>query len=133
MHSISKLRNFRYTASIPLDMKAVFKEQPTHRPSVFMRSAGYAPYTNNEGEESFVRRVSGGGEFPRFHIYVEDQKNPATLSIHIDQKGHSYTGVKAHSGEYLGQAIADELARISAAIGLPMAILVDKKGKPLER
>lgn len=114
-------------------MKAIFKQQPTHRATVFMRTAGYAPYTNREGDESFVRRASGGGEFPRFHVYVEESKQPMTLSIHIDQKGHTYEGSRAHSGEYLGQAIADELARISAAIELPMAILVDKKGNPLER
>lgn len=114
-------------------MKAVFKQPPTHRAPVFMRTAGYAPYTNREGDESFVRRMSGGGEFPRFHAYVADDKTPITISIHIDQKGHTYEGSKAHSGEYLGQPLADELARICAAIGLPMAILVDKKGKPLER
>lgn len=114
-------------------MKAVFKQTPTHRAMVFMRTAGYTPYSNREGDESFVRRAAGGGEFPRFHVYVEESKTPMTLSIHIDQKGHTYEGSKAHSGEYFGQAIADELARISAAIGVPMAILVDKNGNPLER
>jgi hypothetical protein len=113
-------------------MKAVFKQTPMHRAMVFMRTAGYAPYANREGDESFVRRV-GGGEFPRFHAYVEEEKNPQTISIHVDQKGHTYEGAHAHSGEYVSDAIASELARMSVAIGIPMAILVDKKGNPLER
>ncbi len=97
-----------------------------------MRVAGYAPYANRDGDESFVRRAAEGGEFPRFHAYIQDGAR-TTISIHIDHKGHTYEGSHAHSGEYLGQPLADELARISATLELPMAILVDKKGKPLER
>ena len=93
-------------------MKAVFKVQPQHRAIVFMRVAGYAPYANRDGDESFVRRAAEGGEFPRFHAYIQDGAR-TTISIHIDHKGHTYEGSHAHSGEYLGQPLADELARIS--------------------
>ncbi|OGH67680.1 MAG: hypothetical protein A3C15_02640 [Candidatus Magasanikbacteria bacterium RIFCSPHIGHO2_02_FULL_50_9b] len=112
-------------------MKAAFKEQPPHPAHVFMRAAGYAKHANRDGDESYVRRVSGN-DFPRFHVYVNDGA-VTTLSIHIDQKAHTYEGSKAHSGEYSGALLADELARISAAINCKMVIMVDKKGKPLDR
>lgn len=113
-------------------MKAVFKQQPDNRAIVFMRAAGYAQYVNREGDESFVRRVSGG-EFPRFHAYVHEDTTPVSISIHIDQKGTTYEGSRAHSGEYQGPLIAGELARISGALQLPMAIVADKNGKPVDR
>ncbi len=97
-----------------------------------MRSIGYAKQTNREGEVSYVRRVSGF-DFPRFHVYVQDLAVPLTLSIHIDQKAPTYDGSSAHSGEYFGDVIEDELARMRAELGVPMVILVNKNGKPLER
>lgn len=113
-------------------MKAKFKERPQYPAHVFMRTVGYAKYVNGEGIESYVRRVSGF-DFPRFHVYIEDQAEHMTLSIHIDHKAHTYDGVKAHSGEYQGSLIEHELGRIHAALGVPMVLMVDKKGVPIDR
>ncbi|MCX6781337.1 MAG: hypothetical protein NT003_04490 [Candidatus Magasanikbacteria bacterium] len=113
-------------------MKAVFKESPTDPSHIFMRAAGYAKYANREGDESYVRRVTGQ-EFPRFHTYVQESGDRIMISMHIDQKGHSYDSAHAHSGEYFGTLIEQELARISGALGLRMAIVVGKDGKPVAR
>lgn len=113
-------------------MKAKFKTRPDAPAHVFMRSAGYSKYVNKEGIESYVRRVSGF-EFPRFHAYVSEQTDPVTISIHIDHKAHSYEGVSSHSGEYDGDLVNNELARIHAALGMPMVLMVDKNGKPILR
>lgn len=97
-----------------------------------MRSIGYAKHSNAAGEESYVRRASGL-EFPRFHVYVNEFDTPVTLSIHLDQKEHTYEGSRAHSGEYDGAVVQRELERIHAALGIPMALMVDKSGKPILR
>ena len=114
-------------------MKIRFKEQPTKPPHVFMRDAGYARKLNHDGDESFVRRLTGV-EFPRFHVYVQYDALPTTsLSIHIDQKEHTYGGVNAHSGEYEGKVIEHELWRLHEVLGIDFIILADKNGKPLAR
>lgn len=113
-------------------MKTKFKTQPHAPPHVFMRHAGYARHVNPDGEESFVRRLSGL-EFPRFHVYVENQPERTVLSIHIDQKGVTYDGSHAHSGEYSGPLIDAELHRIQEVLGIPLVVLLNPKGQPLDR
>lgn len=79
---------------------------------VALRRAGYAPYINKEGEQSFVRRIQGT-DFPRFHLYIKVEDD-ATLrcSIHLDQKQPSYQGTHAHGGDYDSETVADEARRI---------------------
>ena len=114
-------------------MKVRFKEEPPNPPHVFMRDAGYARKVNHDGDESFVRRISGF-EFPRFHVYVQaNQLATTALSIHIDQKEHTYEGSSAHSGEYEGAVVEKELLRIRDALQTQLIILTDTHGKPLLR
>lgn len=98
-----------------------------------MRDAGYARKLNYDGDESYVRRLSGF-EFPRFHVYVEAGAQPTmSLSIHIDQKEHTYGGMSAHSGEYDGAVVEKELLRIRDALSAQLIVQTDKSGKPLAR
>lgn len=83
--------------------------QPLHA----LRSAGYVAFTDpNTGEESFTLRT-GPDFYPRFHLYVSSKDNQTTFNLHLDQKKPSYgQGTHAHSGEYEGPIIEQELKRV---------------------
>ncbi|KKU16617.1 MAG: hypothetical protein UY26_C0003G0223 [Candidatus Jorgensenbacteria bacterium GW2011_GWA1_48_13] len=80
-----------------------------------IRKMGYRPlgYTP-QGELNCVRPL--GGDYPRFHIYVKDDKDIITFNIHLDQKKPIYEGVTAHSGDYDGDVVKDEVQRIKDTI-----------------
>ena len=73
-----------------------------------MRRLGYHP--SRKGD-SFIRRA-GSGEFPRFHIYVDEHTNSWQFKIHLDQKGACYANHTAHSGDYDGEVLETEKDRI---------------------
>lgn len=83
------------------------------RPEMMLQRAGYGRARTRV--PSFQRRLSGG-EFPRFHAYIDLIPNGFQINLHLDQKAACYTGTSAHSGEYDGSLVADEVARISALI-----------------
>ncbi|MBW6441132.1 hypothetical protein K0B03_03825 [Patescibacteria group bacterium] len=72
----------------------------------FMRKCGYAPF-----HSSFARVLAGSG-YPRFHIYINDNGDKYILNLHLDQKRPSYGKETAHSGEYDGKVVEDEVERI---------------------
>lgn len=80
-----------------------------------MREVGYkpAPKQGKSGEHSFVRPLEGL-PYPRFHIYLKENKEKGLINInlHLDQKKPSYKGSSAHSGEYEGEVVKIELQRI---------------------
>lgn len=82
-----------------------------------MRRAGYAlERARDTGEISFARRLSGL-DFPRFHAYTEDGDGTLVIKLHLDQKAPSYGGrSSAHAGEYDGETLAAEVARIETLI-----------------
>jgi hypothetical protein len=70
-----------------------------------LRRLGYSFQRRDDetGEMSFVK-LMGGGDYPRFHIYVKQSGfGKAEINLHIDQKKVSYEGTSAHSGEYEGE------------------------------
>lgn len=83
-----------------------FKENPT----VFMRSLGYSFDRQENNEWSFVRRISG--DYPRYHAYVHLETNALVINLHIDQKKPSYSGTRAHAGEYDGTLVEQEITRL---------------------
>lgn len=77
-----------------------------------MRTIGYQPaYFQNEDEFSIIRQVGRNG-YPRFHLYIKQDKQMFSFSLHIDQKKPSYEGQTGHSGDYDGSAVEDEVERI---------------------
>lgn len=87
-------------------------------PETSLRQAGYAYiYDRKMGKESFVRRL-GGGFYPRFHMYLEQNGEYVILNLHLDQKQASYKGAHMHNAEYDGDTVAQELARIRPYFGL---------------
>jgi len=82
-------------------MKLTFS-QLKDSPLNLLRRLGYSFQRKKEQTEemSFVKLL-GGGDYPRFHIYVKQPGfGKAEINLHIDQKKASYQGSTAHSGEY---------------------------------
>ncbi len=79
---------------------------PTLLREVGYRPIGYTP----QGELNAVRSISG--DYPRFHIYAESNEETITFKLHLDQKKPSYGGETAHSGDYDGEIVKEEAARI---------------------
>jgi len=82
------------------------------------RKIGYRPVgVNNQEEYSIVRPIAGS-DYPRFHIYIKEEKTGDFIfNLHLDQKKPSYSGVHAHSGEYEGELVNEEAKRIKRMIG----------------
>ncbi len=80
-----------------------------------MREIGYRPlkYTR-EGELNCVRSL--GGDYPRFHIYLKEDKDVLTFNLHLDQKKPSYEGTAAHGGDYESETVKGEVERIKEII-----------------
>lgn len=81
-------------------------------PERFIQRAGYAILRDRDNRiKSFARRFHGQ-LFPRFHLYLEENSDEWLLNLHLDQKAPVYSGVTAHSGDYDGPVIEQEIARI---------------------
>ncbi|EKE10835.1 MAG: hypothetical protein ACD_15C00194G0006 [uncultured bacterium] len=77
-----------------------------------IKHSGYASHKPRDAkEESFVLRL-GPDFYPRFHLYVHDEKDHLYLNLHIDQKQTSYEGTHMHGGEYEGPLVKKELIRL---------------------
>jgi len=71
----------------------------TENPVSLLRRAGYS-FQRAEGvEQSFVRIFAQSG-YPRFHCYTLVTGLNLTLSLHLDQKKHTYGDTTRHHGEY---------------------------------
>ncbi len=78
-----------------------------------VRDAGYKPIgTTLKGELNCVRPLMGG-DYPRFLLYVTEENDKFIFSLHLDQKKPSYGEETAHSGEYEGDIIKDEVYRVA--------------------
>ncbi len=89
-------------------------------PRNLIRRAGYAEFRDpNTGVTSYVRRLQSGVFYPRFHVYLKEQQEGVVVSLHLDQKKPSYGQGHAHSGEYEGATVMQEMDRIRASIAAP--------------
>lgn len=93
-------------------------ERPEENIVNLARKLGYIPRDMIGGEFNLVRPLRGG-EYPRFHLYLKEDKGRGALlfSLHLDQKKPSYTGTPAHGGEYEGEVVEKERERIKEIIG----------------
>lgn len=80
------------------------------------RKIGYL-MLGNEGNNVYniVRKLTGN-HYPRFHVYLKQQGQDFTFSLHLDQKAPVYQGTHAHNGEYFGPIVEEEADRIKQAI-----------------
>lgn len=77
-----------------------------------MEQAGYHEFVDpNTHKLSYIMRVSSQF-YPRYHVYIKHDSTQLTVDLHIDQKKASYEGQRAHSGEYEGPLVEEEIARL---------------------
>lgn len=83
-----------------------------------IRRCGYGEIRDfRSGETSYARKL-GGGLYPRFHLYInEESADGLVFNLHLDQRQTRYEGQTAHSGEYDGELVENEAARIKEIIG----------------
>ena len=82
-----------------------------------MRGAGYAFQREENGEKSFVRVLASSG-YPRFHCYTLLNKLSLSLSLHLDQKKHTYGETTRHHGEYGNDGpVKEEVTRLLRLFG----------------
>lgn len=76
-----------------------------------MRSLGYKFQRQERDELSFVKPLTGSF-FPRFHLYVRENGENISFTIHLDQKKPMYKGTTAHNADYDGDVVLNEGQRI---------------------
>jgi hypothetical protein len=96
-----------------------------------MRKAGYGEIRTKRGQISFAKRF-GSDHFPRFHAYVEDVERGVQINLHIDQKQASYEGTAAHSGEYDGPKVEQEMWHI-VQVAQGMMKPISPKSQPTQK
>lgn len=79
----------------------------TENPTSLLRKAGYVFQRQEHNELSFVR-VFGQSGYPRFHCYTLLTGLDLTLSLHLDQKKHTYGNETRHHGEYENTGLVQE-------------------------
>jgi len=80
-----------------------------------MRKAGYH-FQGKEIEKEeliFMRPIRS---YPRFHLYLKVEGGNLIFNLHLDQKRPIYKGITAHSGEYKGKLVEEEIKRIKEII-----------------
>ncbi len=95
-------------------MKLQFTGTYSGTPRFLLQRCGYKEEMNRKGERNYVRRL--GGEFPRFHAYIDLTDGGFQVNLHLDQKQPTYGEHTAHSGEYDGPVVEQEGMRIRALI-----------------
>ena len=81
-------------------------------PAQFMRRAGYGFIQDRRrGTESFARRITRE-HYPRFHVYIKDERDKVIFDMHLDQKRATYAGAHAHNAEYDGPVVEREINRL---------------------
>lgn len=98
-------------------MKIILDKSKIADPEKFIRRCGYGKLLDrHSGQVSYARRLGGVGFYPRFHVYIIEEKDKIIFNLHLDQKRPIYEGVTAHSGEYDGEVVEREAERIRSVI-----------------
>jgi len=72
-----------------------------------MRKIGYLFQKENQ----FVKALERSG-YPRFHLYIKENKEEIILNLHLDQKRPVYKTAHDHAAEYEGKVVETEAERI---------------------
>lgn len=98
-------------------MNFVIRQKLADNPRNLLRDCGYQEiHDRKTGKNSFVRRLRGDF-YPRFHVYIaKAQPELLEISMHLDMKRPVYEGFTAHSGEYDGELVENEAARMKEII-----------------
>ncbi len=97
-------------------MRLVLENKFSQNLPNLMRACGYRMEGARDGQENFTRLI-GRNPYPHFHIYVGEYNDERlVLNLHLDQKGASYSGQTAHSGEYGNELVEGEGRRLTAIL-----------------
>jgi len=96
-------------------MKLFFDGTHGMSPRQLIRRCGYGEQVTRQGKVSYTKRL-GGGQYPRFHAYLDTTDSGFRINLHLDQKGACYTGTTAHSGEYDGEVVEREGERVREVV-----------------
>lgn len=100
-------------------MKFVVKNTSGENIINLMRRVGYhfREINKEKSELTFVHPL-GPDPYPRFHIYLKENKKSEEISfnLHLDQKKPIYKGIPAHSAEYEDEVVEKEVARIKKVL-----------------
>lgn len=92
-------------------------------PTSLLRRAGYVFQRQEAAEMSFVRSFSQSG-YPRFHCYTKLDGMNLLISLHLDQKKHTYGTATRHHGEYEDSPVVlEEAKRLTHLLGENAKIL----------
>ncbi len=91
-------------------MKFVIKN-PKENIVNLVRNLGYVLKAGGTEEFNCVRSIGNMG-YPRFHVFIREDKDELVFNLHLDQKKPSYSGNRAHSGEHDGRVVEEEAERI---------------------
>jgi len=80
-----------------------------------MRKAGYQLQGKfaEDSELAFSKPTRG---YPRFHIYLRIKDGNLLANLHLDQKKPIYKGAPAHSADYEGKVVEEEIKRIKQVL-----------------
>jgi len=97
----------------------IIVEKPQENFVGLARRISYIPVGYRGDEFEMARPIAGRG-YPRFHIYAREnkEKDIIFLNLHLDQKKPSYGDFSAHSGEYEGPVVEQEVARIKQILNI---------------
>lgn len=97
-------------------MRFILKNNSGENIDVLMRSLRYHSwgFSAKDNKLQFIRPLETGGAYPRFHIYLQynKQTKKITIDLHFDQRKPVYQGTTAHHGEYEGEILEKEAKRI---------------------
>ena len=94
-------------------MQIKFSKSAVFNPEKAILRCGYGKIIDRRmGKTSFAKRIHRDF-YPRFHIYIKEDGDTVVFDLHLDQKRPIYEGVTAHSGEYDGEVVEREGARIA--------------------
>jgi len=96
-------------------MKFIIKN-PNENILSLVRRLGYRVNSGKSREFNCVKPIQGS-DYPRFHLFIEEDKDKFIFKLHLDQKKPSYSGSSAHSGEYEGRVVEEEAERIQKIVG----------------
>lgn len=100
-------------------MQFIIKNNTGQNIDVVMRDLRYHAWGNIMGEQKqFIRPLETGGAYPRFHIYLRynARTKDIALALHFDQRRTIYEGTTAHQGDYDGEVVEKEAARIKTSL-----------------
>ena len=102
----------------------IFIKNISENPTSLLRRAGYVFQRQEHDEMSFVRVFSQSG-YPRFHCYTRVLNSVnLTISLHLDQKKHTYGEGTRHHGEYEDSGVVgEEASRLLKVFGENASII----------